>query len=123
MRCATKARYGSSVAVAAATFAMSRTARIRPRGAAVRASENGVVAYAGSDLKAYGKLLLIRHADGWMTAYAHNDELLVGEGDVVRRGDTIAHTGGAAGGEQAQTYFEIRRRGKPVDPLSQLTEG
>jgi murein DD-endopeptidase MepM/ murein hydrolase activator NlpD len=94
-----------------------------PRGAAVRASENGVVAYAGSDLKAYGKLLLIRHADGWMTAYAHNDELLVGEGDVVRRGDTIAHTGGAAGGEQAQTYFEIRRRGKPVDPLSQLTEG
>ncbi|MGD9536263.1 MAG: peptidoglycan DD-metalloendopeptidase family protein [Alphaproteobacteria bacterium] len=94
-----------------------------PRGAPVRASENGVVAYAGSDLKAYGKLLLIRHADGWMTAYAHNDELLVGEGDVVRRGDTIAHAGGTSGGEQAQTYFEIRRRGKPVDPLTQLTEG
>ena len=93
-----------------------------PRGTPVKASENGVIAYAGSDLKAYGKLVLIRHADGWMTAYAYNDKLMVREGDVVRRGQVIAHAGSSGSARDSQTYFEIRHRGKPVDPLSHLTK-
>lgn len=94
-----------------------------PRGTPVKASENGVVAYAGSDLKAYGNLLLIRHADGWMTAYAHNEALLVHEGDVVRRGQVIARAGASGNAGASQAYFEIRHQGKPVDPLTQLAKG
>ncbi len=92
------------------------------RGTPVKASENGVVAYAGRDLKAYGALVLIRHADGWMTAYAYNEKLLVHEGDTVRRGQVIAHAGSSGSVSDPQTYFEIRHRGKPVDPLSHLTK-
>src|SRR3546814_14657198 len=57
-----------------------------PRGTPVRAAENGVVAYAGEELKGFGKLLLVKHADGWVTAYAHNEALLVSAGDTVRQG-------------------------------------
>src|SRR3546814_7979403 len=64
-----------------------------PRGTAVRAAENGVVAYAGEELKGFGKLLLVKHADGWVTAYAHNDTLMVAAGDPVPRGQTIARVG------------------------------
>lgn len=94
-----------------------------PRGTPVKASENGVVAYAGSDLKAYGNLLLVRHADGWMTAYAHNETLLVREGDVVKRGQVIARAGASGNAKASQAYFEIRHQGKPVDPLAHLSKG
>ncbi|MSO70152.1 MAG: LysM peptidoglycan-binding domain-containing protein [Alphaproteobacteria bacterium] len=94
-----------------------------PRGTPVKASENGVVAYAGSDLKAYGNLLLIRHANGWMTAYAHNETLLVREGDVVKRGQVIARAGASGNAKASQAYFEIRHQGKPVDPLAHLSKG
>jgi len=87
-----------------------------PMGAPVRAAENGVVAYAGSDLKGFGNLLLIRHDGGWVTAYGHNQELLVKRGDTVTRGQVIAHVGdtGTSGGPQL--HFEIRQGTKAVDP-------
>jgi murein DD-endopeptidase MepM/ murein hydrolase activator NlpD len=93
-----------------------------PMGTPVVAAENGVVAYAGSDLKAYGQLLLVRHADGWMTAYAYNDELVVQPGEVVRRGQVIARSGASGNVRDPQTYFEIRHEGRPVDPLPRLAK-
>ena len=92
-----------------------------PVGSKVRAAQNGVVAYAGNELRGYGNLVLIRHNDGWMTAYAHNDALLVGKGDVVRRGQVISHSGRSGGVSNPQTHFEIRRDGEPQDPLRLLT--
>lgn len=87
------------------------------RGTAVRAAEDGVVVYAGNELRGYGNLLLIRHTGGWMTAYAHNDELLVGRGANVKRGQTIAKVGGTGGVSSPQLHFEIRQAGRPVDPM------
>ena len=92
-----------------------------PVGSAIRASQSGVVAYAGNELRGYGNLVLIRHNDGWMTAYAHNDSLLVGKGDVVRRGQVISHSGRSGGVSNPQAHFEIRRDGEPQDPLRLLT--
>ena len=91
-----------------------------PRGAPVLAAEAGVVAYAGNELRGYGNLLLIRHADGWTTAYAHNDVLLVGRGDTVRRGQTIAKIGSSGNVTAPQSHFELRRGTKVVDPLKHL---
>ena len=93
-----------------------------PVGTPVRAAENGVVVYAGDDLKAYGQLLLVRHADGWMTAYANNDKLKVNQGEVVKRGQVIAETGATGNVKGPQTYFEIRHDGRPVDPIPRLAE-
>ncbi len=93
---------------------------LAPRGAAVRAAEDGVVVYAGNELAGYGNLLLIRHAGGWTTAYAHNDTLLVRRGDVVRRGQVIARVGSTGGVVRPQTHFEIRRKGDAVDPIKLL---
>ena len=92
-----------------------------PVGSEVRASQNGVVAYAGNELRGYGNLVLIRHNDGWMTAYAHNDSLLVGKGDVVRRGQVISRSGRSGGVSRPQAHFEIRRDGEPQDPLRLLS--
>ena len=92
-----------------------------PVGSEVRAAQNGVVAYAGNELRGYGNLVLIRHKDGWMTAYAHNDSLLVGKGDVVRRGQVISRSGKSGRVSRPQAHFEIRRDGKPQDPLRLLT--
>ncbi len=94
---------------------------LAPRGAAVRAAENGVVAYAGNELAGYGNLLLIRHAGGWTTAYAHNDTLLVRRGDIVRRGQVIARVGSTGGVSRPQAHFEIRRGAEAVDPLKLLS--
>lgn len=87
-----------------------------PLGTEVRAAENGVVAYAGSELKGYGALVLIRHDNGWVTAYAHNDELLVSRGDKVRRGQVVAKAGKSGSVDQPQVHFELRQDAKPVDP-------
>ncbi len=92
-----------------------------PVGSEVRASQNGVVAYAGNELRGYGNLVLIRHDGGWMTAYAHNDSLLVGKGDVVRRGQVISRSGRSGGVSRPQSHFEIRRDGEPQDPLRLLS--
>ena len=92
-----------------------------PVGTAVRAAQNGVVAYAGNELRGYGNLVLIRHTGGWMTAYAHNESLLVGKGDVVERGQVISRSGKSGRVSRPQAHFEIRRDGEPQDPLSLLT--
>ncbi|MEL6288193.1 MAG: LysM peptidoglycan-binding domain-containing protein [Pseudomonadota bacterium] len=91
-----------------------------PEGTSIKAVEDGVVAYAGSELKGYGKLLLVRHADDWVSAYAHNSELSVKRGDKVRRGQTIAKAGRTGAVERPQLHFELRKGSKPVDPLKYL---
>lgn len=92
------------------------------QGDPVRAAEAGVVAYAGNELKGFGNLLLVRHADGWMTAYAHNDRLLVGRGDKIRRGQVIARVGRSGSVSSPQLHFEIRRGTQAIDPLQHLAE-
>ncbi len=87
-----------------------------PKGTTVRASENGVVAYAGDDLKAFGNMLLIRHAGGWVTAYAYNERLLVKRGEVVKKGQTIALVGSSGTVTRPQLHFEMRRGKRTFDP-------
>lgn len=94
-----------------------------PRGTAVMAAESGVVAYAGNELRGFGNLLLIKHEGGWMTAYAHNDTLLVKRGDLVRRGQKIAKVGDSGGVSQPQLHFEVRQGTRAVDPATVLGTG
>lgn len=91
-----------------------------PRGTEVMAAENGVVAYAGNELRGFGNLLLIKHADNWITAYAHNDELLVGAGDSVSRGQPIARVGNTGSVARPQLHFEIRKGTRAIDPMPLL---
>ena len=91
-----------------------------PEGTPVRAAEGGTVAYAGSELKGYGNLILIRHDNGYVSAYAHNRDLLVKRGDVVRRGQIIANSGRTGNVNAPQLHFEIRRGSDPVDPMPYL---
>ncbi len=93
-----------------------------PRGTPVYASAGGVVAYAGNELRGFGNLLLIKHADGWVTAYAHNDELLVRRGDTVKKGQVIARIGSTGNVTKPQLHFELRKGRQAVDPRSRLTE-
>jgi murein DD-endopeptidase MepM/ murein hydrolase activator NlpD len=87
-----------------------------PMGTDVHAAEDGVVAYAGDELKGYGNLVLIRHDNGWVTAYAHADEILVKRGDRIKRGQVIAKAGRTGQVDQPQVHFELRQSQKPVDP-------
>lgn len=89
-------------------------------GTPVRAAEEGVVAYAGNELRGFGNMLLIRHPDGWMTTYAHAEELLVTKGERVSKGQVIARVGTTGGVSRPQLHFEMRKGKKPVDPLSHL---
>ncbi|MCA3254568.1 MAG: LysM peptidoglycan-binding domain-containing M23 family metallopeptidase [Alphaproteobacteria bacterium] len=89
-------------------------------GAPVRAAADGVVAYAGDGLEGFGGLVLIRHGDGWVTAYAHNEELLVSRGQAVKRGDIVARAGATGSVDEPQLHFEIRRGRNPVNPLTML---
>ena len=91
-----------------------------PEGTSVKAAEDGTVAYAGSDVKGYGKLVLVRHANGYVSAYAHNGELDVKPGEKVKRGQTIAKSGASGNVTSPQLHFEIRKSGAPIDPMSQL---
>lgn len=91
-----------------------------PPGTDVRAAEDGVVAYSGSEVKGFGNLLLVRHESGMVTAYAHNDKLLVQRGDRVRRGQVVAKSGNSGGADRPQLHFEVRNGSKPVDPLQHL---
>lgn len=92
------------------------------KGSAVRAAENGVVVYAGNELKGFGNLLLVKHSDGWMTAYAHNDSLLAKKGDTVSRGQVIARAGQSGNVDSPQVHFEVRRNSKAVDPMEYLEQ-
>ena len=85
----------------------------------VRASAAGKVVYAGSGLRGYGKLLILQHDEVFLSAYAHNRRILVDEGYLAGQGQTIAEMGDTDA-ESARLHFEIRRNGKPVDPLSYL---
>jgi murein DD-endopeptidase MepM/ murein hydrolase activator NlpD len=89
-------------------------------GTQVKAADNGVVAYAGNELKGFGNLLLIKHADGWITAYAHNDKLLVKRGDEVKQGQVISTVGRTGNVDQPQLHFEIRQGTQAVDPMKHL---
>ncbi|MEM8982218.1 MAG: peptidoglycan DD-metalloendopeptidase family protein [Pseudomonadota bacterium] len=88
-------------------------------GADVVAAADGKVVYAGSGLISYGQLLIVKHNDTHLSAYGHNESLLVGEGALVKSGQSIARVGLGPGQEPA-LHFEIRRRGDPIDPLTVL---
>lgn len=89
------------------------------RGEAVRAAENGVIAYTGDQIGGYGNLILVRHGDGYVTAYAHLDRILVKRGDSVRRGQTIGTVGSTGSVDKPQLHFEIRKGTKALDPAGQ----
>ncbi len=91
-----------------------------PEGTPVKAAEDGVVAYCGNELKGYGNLVLVRHSNGYVTAYAHASELLVKRGDVIKRGQVIAKSGQSGEVASPQLHFEIRKGSSPVDPLQFL---
>jgi murein DD-endopeptidase MepM/ murein hydrolase activator NlpD len=93
-----------------------------PQGTPIRAADDGVVAYAGNELKGYGNLVLIRHGDGYVTAYAHASELLVKRGETVKRGQVIAKAGETGNVKTPELHFEIRKGATPVDP-SQFLKG
>jgi len=89
-------------------------------GAQVRAAAPGQVVYAGDELPGYGQLILVRHENGFVTAYAHNRRLLVDEGRQVARGEVIAEAGASGSVESPQVHFEIRRGTRPENPMSYL---
>jgi murein DD-endopeptidase MepM/ murein hydrolase activator NlpD len=91
-----------------------------PEGTPVKAAEDGVVAYSGNELKGYGNLILVRHSNGYVTAYAHASELLVKRGETIKRGQTIAKSGQSGEVGSPQLHFEIRKGSSPVDPLQFL---
>ncbi len=93
-----------------------------PEGTSVKAAEDGVVIYAGNELKSYGNLVLIRHKDGWVSAYAHNRAIKVKRGDEVRRGQIIAEAGMSGSVTSPQVHFELRKGATPVNPLDYLAE-
>jgi murein DD-endopeptidase MepM/ murein hydrolase activator NlpD len=91
-----------------------------PEGTPVKAAEDGVVAYAGNELKGYGNLVLVRHSNGYVTAYAHASELMVKRGDAIKRGQVIAKSGQTGSVTSPQLHFEIRKGAAPVDPVPLL---
>ena len=88
-------------------------------GQPVLAASDGTVVYAGSGLRGYGELVIIKHSDTYVSAYGHNRRLLVREGQQVKAGQGIAEMG-STGTDRVKLHFEIRRQGKPVDPLQYL---
>lgn len=91
-----------------------------PEGAAVRSAENGQVIYAGSGVEGYGNLILIRHPNGYVSAYAHLKDMNVAKGTVVNRGDNIGTAGKTGSVSKSQLHFELRKGATPVDPLPLL---
>lgn len=94
-----------------------------PRGAPVRAADAGTVAYAGNELRGFGNLLLIRHTNGFVTAYAHTDQILVKRGDTVKRGQIVARVGNTGGVPSPQLHFEVRHGRRSMDPERYLEKG
>jgi lipoprotein NlpD len=85
----------------------------------VLAAASGRVVYSGSGLRGYGKVLIIKHNESFLSAYAHNHALRVKEGDIVKVGQVIAEMG-SSGTDRVKLHFEIRRDGTPVDPMKFL---
>jgi murein DD-endopeptidase MepM/ murein hydrolase activator NlpD len=94
-----------------------------PQGTPIKAAEDGVVAYAGSELKGYGNLVLVRHSNGFVTAYAHASELNVKKGETVKRGQVIGKAGATGNVTSPQLHFEVRKGATPVDPEKYLAGG
>jgi lipoprotein NlpD len=92
-----------------------------PRGALVQAAASGRVVYAGSGLRGYGKLIIIRHGKNLLSAYAHNARILVAEGQSVTRGQAVGEIGDSDA-DRVKLHFEIRELGKPVDPMNYLSD-
>jgi murein DD-endopeptidase MepM/ murein hydrolase activator NlpD len=92
-----------------------------PLGTEIHAADNGVVAFAG-EIKGYGNIVLIRHDNGWVTAYAHNEEILVKRSETVKRGQVLAKAGRSGEVDQPQVHFELRQGSKPVDPTPYLDQ-
>jgi murein DD-endopeptidase MepM/ murein hydrolase activator NlpD len=90
------------------------------KGAPVVAAEDGIVVYASDGIDGYGRMVLVRHAEGYITTYAHNAALLVEVGDVVRRGQVIARVGDTGDVSTSQLHFELRRGTKPINPEAVL---
>jgi len=91
-----------------------------PEGTQIRAADDGVVAYAGNELKGYGNLVLVRHSNGFVTAYANASELLVKRNDQVHKGQVILKSGQTGNAATPQLHFEIRKNSAPVDPMQFL---
>lgn len=87
-----------------------------PEGTDVKVAENGVVVYAGNELAGYGNLMLVRHADGFVTAYAHTSQFSVSTGQKVKRGDVIAKSGRSGNVDTPQIHFEIRQGARALNP-------
>lgn len=94
-----------------------------PQGTPIKAAEDGVVAYAGSELKGYGNLVLVRHSNGFVTAYAHASELNVKKGEQIKRGQVIGKAGATGNVTAPQLHFEVRKGATPVDPIPYLSGG
>ena len=92
-----------------------------PEGTSIRAADSGVVAYSGNELKGYGNLILIRHDNGYVTAYAHAKEIFVKRGDTVKRGDVIAKAGQTGSVSSPQLHFEVRKGATALDPMKFLS--
>ncbi len=90
------------------------------RGTPVRAAENGIVVYSGNALLGFGNMVLLRHANGYMTAYAHNEAISVSRGDTVRRGQVIATVGSTGNVASPQLHFEVRKGKRAIDPAKLL---
>jgi len=90
------------------------------RGTPVKAAETGVIVYAGNELRGFGNLLLIKHADGWTSAYAHNQKVLVKRGDRVKKGQQISQVGSTGNVSTPQLHFELRKGSQAVDPQKHL---
>jgi murein DD-endopeptidase MepM/ murein hydrolase activator NlpD len=89
-------------------------------GTPVLAANDGVVAYAGNELRGFGNLILLKHADGWTTAYAHCETITVKRGDRVKRGQTIGRVGATGAVVEPQLHFELRRGTRALDPQTYL---
>ena len=94
-----------------------------PAGTPIRAAAEGEVVYRGDELAGYGNLLLVKHADGWVSAYAHAGDILVGKGDRVRQGQVVARVGDSGAVDSPQLHFELRHDLQPQDPVKALTGG
>jgi murein DD-endopeptidase MepM/ murein hydrolase activator NlpD len=104
-------------------FAASRGTGINidvPEGSTVKAAENGTVIYVGSGVEGYGNLILIRHPNGYVSAYAHLNGMSVAKGATVSRGDSIGTVGMSGSVSKPQLHFELRKGATPVDPVPLL---
>ena len=93
-----------------------------PKGTKIKAAADGEVVYAGSELVGFGNLILIRHAGGWVSAYAHAEAVLVKEGEMVRQGEAIAEAGATGNASVPQVHFELRKGSRPVDPTKHMSD-